>query len=770
MSSRQLRKLQQQKDLEEANRILQAEAEEEEEAEESDDEPISTAPIKIKPAFSFAALNEHEEEEGGEGGGKVEEADIEEEEEEEVEEKADANALSEPGGAPAPKPSKSKKKKKKKKKAKGKSMEKQESESDDIEAAIRELGLKTPAGNPVATAKATDDQQWDRICALLAVHTQHLKVGNEMRTLFGRAATGNHDDAGGPVRAGRQRAHNQPMDLETALKGRPGKCLPELTLRRNTLIQGKNDWPLGTTGGLSMEMLDDMRQTDGTVEFRFVHDKSYQGLQQAFNAFVEMGDPQNLIGFLTKNPYHISTLIQVSKIAKDQGDHALSSDLLERALFTFGRAGLSLFNSKLAEGKARLDFHRPENRELWLAGYQYIKSLVMKGTYRTAFEWAKLLLSLDPEEDPYCMRLMIHYLALKGHQFSWLLEIGDMGVERGEIPIYNKENYAKYHNTPSLAFAALQLRDQVKARDLLAVAMQRLPWLFASLFQELNMTAPPSIWGIQPRTDAENLFTSLYIQQTKDLWDTPESTALLMEIAHTIPKVDATAIPKVDNDEVTLDVVRFIYLDNTPGLMALVPSRMLHKANNSDADPIPPDQNTYSYEAQRPVLEGHSDGGARFNDDFNPLAALRRLIPNLGGRGADDDEFEDGEPDEEDMNYIAALHNAIESETPVLPGEPLPQGFARRIMQMIWNSSMRAGEEEEGDDEEDEDEDEGTDTDDEMPELVGESNEESGELEGNNEDEMSSLVEVNLRYGDEMAVPRESGNGPSSDGDRSERS
>jgi len=307
---------------------------------------------------------------------------------------------------------------------------------------------------------------------------------------------------------------------------------------------------------------------------------TYQRTQQVFHSLVQIGDPQNLIGLLHKNPYHVSSLIQVSKIAKDQTDHALSSDLLERALFTFGRASLSLFNTKLAEGKARLDFARPENRELWLAGYQYIKSLIMKGTYRTAFEWAKLLLSLDPEEDPYSMRLMLHNLALRAHAFEWLIELGSI-----PFPSTSLKQFSTFHNLPSVAFAYMQLRNGVKARELLSASMQQLPWLFVRLFSVINLDVPKSIWGIQPRTDAEELFTDLYIQQTKDLWNTPEATSLLMEIAHTIPKVNADAIAKVSNNNMTQEVVRFIYLDNTPSLMARAPSHILHKNNSSDSDP-----------------------------------------------------------------------------------------------------------------------------------------------------------------------------------------
>lgn len=717
MSSRQLRKLQQQKELEEAARRAEIEAPAEEESEE---EPLRPPPKLNTSLFANLAVLD----------------DGEDEEDEEKEVESDHEAVNEPDPTPPPKASKSKKKKKKSKnKAEDKTAEIKREALDEIDAALRDLKLQGPSVESQHGFETSIDPQFVKICELVRIQTQHLKVANEMRNLFGRAALENHDDAGGPIGRGARRqprGQRQQVDLETALKGHhaPGKGLSEITLRRNTFIQGKDEWPRGTTGGLTMEIVEDSRQIDGTVEFRYVHDKAYQTMQQTFYGLVEIGEPQNLIGFLTKNrkvpyyhqvylvsnrfpAYHISTLLQVSKIAKDQTDHALSSDLLERALFTFGRASLSLFNTLLAQGKARLDFNRPENRELWLAGYHYIKSLVMKGTYRTAFEWAKLLLSLDPEDDPYCMRLMLHHLAIRAHEFKWLLDLGALTSQQEELPedkrIVKAAPYSIYHNTPSLGLAALQLKESVKARELLSQSMKRFPWLFVRLFSELNMDPPPSIWGNQTRTDAEDLFTSLYVQQTKDLWNTTEGTAILMEIAHTIHKVHTDLIPVVGNKEMDLDIVRFIYLDNTPALMALVPSHLLHRGNNSDSDPIPPDSSTYSYHIQglneRDGLQGLDPG---FED---PMAALGRL---LFRRRMDDGEESDGDHELEDIirNGIGGLGIDSDGEDDVQDGTQ-PPSMANRFYNYFFanrNSSPVEGGEEAT-------EDEHTDTD-ETPDLV----------------------------------------------------
>ncbi|RDL37997.1 Uncharacterized protein BP5553_05430 [Venustampulla echinocandica] len=705
MSSRQLRKLQQQRELEQAKLQPQAEAE----AEESEEEAVR--PTRSKPSLfaNLAALQDEDEDEEDEEAVAKDEVDGEQN-------------LNSPESKPASLSKKAKKSKKKKKKAKSKPSEQPvepDDGADDIDAALRELDLKKPSGT-AESAAVKADPEYERICALLGVSTQHLKVANEMRNLFGRTAADNHDDAGGPVGRGgrrRQRGQDRRVDLETALKGHhaPGKGLPELTLRRNALIQGKDDWPKGTTGGLTMVMVDDQREKDGTVEFRYDHNQSYQALQQAFNGYVQMGDPENLIGLLVRNPYHISLLIQVSKVAKDQSDHSLSSDLLERALFTFGRAATSLFNTQLSAGKARLDFLRPENRELWLAGYQYLKSLVMKGTYRTALEWAKLLLSLDPEEDPYCMRLMIHHLALRAHEFNWLLDLFESALPKIWNLSDDDHGTAMSHFTPSLAFAALQLREAAQCRQLLAESMQKVPWLFCRLFKDLDLAAPPSIWGVEPRTDAECLLTEIYVLQTKDLWNTPEATSLLMEVAHTISKPDVDSIPAVRNSEMTLDVVRFVYLDNTPALMSLAPSDLLHRENNSDADPLPPDHNIFTYESQRRVLERHDDVQGLGGDMFDPIAALARLLPGLRPRDGEQGEDDDSEDDNEMLRReFEEAVTANEEETGHDRGAPIPVSLARRLLDMIWPAPQHTDSDDDGHGTDDDDDD---DDDDDIPDL-----------------------------------------------------
>ena len=125
------------------------------------------------------------------------------------------------------------------------------------------------------------------------------------------------------------------------------------------------------------------KKANGTVEYRYVHNRAYQDVQSQFESCVASMDPNRLVVLLQHNPYHISTLLQVSEIAKQESDHATSGDLLERALFSLGRAVHSTFAKNLSEGKARLDFNRPENREFWLASWKYMQNLSMRATSRS---------------------------------------------------------------------------------------------------------------------------------------------------------------------------------------------------------------------------------------------------------------------------------------------------------------------------------------------------------------------------------------------------
>jgi len=330
--------------------------------------------------------------------------------------------------------------------------------------------------------------------------------------------------------------------------------------------------------------------------------------------------------------YHISTLLQVSEIAKQERDHATSGDLLERALFSFGRSIHSSFSQNLSQGKAQLDFRRPENREFWLAAWRYICNLGMRATWRTAFEWAKLVLSLDPDEDPYCVRLVIDQLAIRGRQPQQFINLAESKylIKRWRTP----PNIAM-----TLGLALSQLNEPERARSKLSLAIQEYPWVAASLCQELDINPiPRPIWGRQPLGNYQTLLCELYVTKAKDIWNTPEATSLLVEVASSCSNAISEGIKTswlLEFDE--MKVARHTILTDDRALISLLDRRITSKFT-STSDPLPPEDNLPSY------TTGQSGSQARRNlnnpdDILREYATLqsffRGLIPWLfEGEGA----------------------------------------------------------------------------------------------------------------------------------------
>ncbi|KAL8335520.1 hypothetical protein RB598_009620 [Gaeumannomyces tritici] len=670
MSSRQLRKLQERKEAQELKELRERKLREQQALGQhdapadipEDDEPIIRQP-RANLFSGFASLVE----DGGD--------DDEDDDDDDIDDGAgQQTAAPNPSDATAAIPSKkSKKKSKRKKKAKKADPEPPVKEApetggmDEIDRALQQLKAAEPT--PVGTSDSEPTDWYSaELAKLLSINTMHLKVVNEMRNLFGRdaiaASSADSDPQAGVDLRAMQR---EGQTLEQYLKGRPGQKISEVLLRRNPFVEGKSYWPKAPAGGLTMKRVDESEDSDQFTEFAFAHDHGYESLEAVFFQCVQTHDPMMLVHFLHQNPYHVSSLIQVSKVAKQDQNSALAGDLCERALFTFGRVTLSSFRNKLKDGRARLSFSRPENRQFWLAAYNYVRSLMIKGTYRTALEWAKMLLSFSPADD-YGMLNLIHGIAIRCHEAAWFIEL----VCENDLFSYHMARHVPNRDyvKQTAVLAKLQLGDAAGARKLLKEGMETLPWLYCALLSALNMDAPKSIWGIQARSPSEELYTALYISQAKDLWNTQQASALLKEVATSLarPPVHET-LPEAE--DVAESTARFVYLDNTPSLMALVPHALMHASPNFDFDPLPPplEENIFSSVAQRLPWDGTQahPSTSHLGELFARLfpAEQRRWEQLFQGQGLGDvegleeqDELVDGVP-EEDIEAMVQLRAAV---------------------------------------------------------------------------------------------------------------
>ncbi|KAK0634971.1 transcriptional repressor TCF25-domain-containing protein [Bombardia bombarda] len=666
MASRQLRKLRQQQEL------FNAAAESSQASEESEEEYV---PAPRKNAFpGFAALADNED-------------DDDEPKSDEDEAKADqtlglaSEEVEE--AAPAKKSKKSKKKKKKKKKATkfevAEPEQKKDDFLDDIDRALEELKLKNPqanaAGSSAASLVAPGGSPPNELSELFRINFQHLKAMNEMRKLFGNAmGTVDAEDPQGNRLGGGGRE----VDLETFLNtapnpysGRPS--VHEAVLRLNPFIEGKRTWPRDSALGLKMECL--QKQTDdGFAEFTFAHTKAYEDLEDSFFGLVQSYDSMQMVYFLQRHPYHISSLIQVSKIARNDQNSSLAADLIERALFSFGRVSLTDFRKKLEQGRVRIDFARPENRQFYLAGYNMIKLLVLKGTCRTALEWAKLFLGLN-RQDPYGMLNWIHVLAIRAYEGQWFIDLCASSLLNPPptATTTNGLTAAAPYIKQTLALAHLQLNSPAAARACITSGIAQLPWLYYALFTSLSLDAPPSVWAILPRDADEELHTKLYVHMAKDLWNNPLAISALTDAANAGPRPDADALPR--GPSVALATARFVYLDNTPELMAAVPRKMLHVQPNFDFDPLPPprEENVFSSEAQKkPWVMAEEEG---VEGMVARLAAMARAHMEAAQQQQQQQERERG--GDERRAWVEDVEDEGEAPLPGMMGRVLNRLFGR---------------------------------------------------------------------------------------------
>ncbi|PWY76240.1 DUF654-domain-containing protein [Aspergillus heteromorphus CBS 117.55] len=653
MSSRALRRLQKQREQELQQASLHAEQENDN---SSDEEPISRPSKPKLNAFDLLNMVEDEDEQGSEN-----EAESEVEDEVEVPEpvtqpKKDVSVSAKPAGS-------GKKKKKNNKKKKGAAAKSGtpptaapgKGKLDDIDRALKDLAVDPKqAARSGATAGAGNvrDTSFPKTPEeLLAIDPRSLNATNEMRKLFGNVVLENFDQDTG---SGRRRDRTQEtVDLGQALTGRyspasRGQSLAGVTLRRNALMQGRDEWPRAPSGGLGMELTEKL--ADGATLYKILHNATYTDIQRQFDMCVESMDPQRMIHLLQYNPYHISTLLQVSEIAKHQGDHAVSADLLERALFNIGRSAHSSFGNLLKQGQARLDFVQNENRELWLVGWRYIANLGMKGTWRTAYEWAKLLLSLS-EDDPYCIRLLIDHLALRGREYAHFVDLATQTQ-------LSKTWDALPNIQCSLVLAYLRLNKPKECREQLRRAMSRYPWVFCKLAQELDIQPMPKrIWGKMPPTAAHELFTELYITRAKDLWNTPEAVSLIVEVADTL----ADEEEPVEPPEITLDIARHVVLSDIPRVTTHLPGRFV-SGRISSSDPLPP----YESEAFRQQSDPTPSYLSQVPDVGRPQW-LRDLLDQLNNGAIHFPRFQRDGDEEANEGDVPAEDDAEGNQAPARP-------------------------------------------------------------------------------------------------------
>ncbi|XP_077104246.1 ribosome quality control complex subunit TCF25 isoform X2 [Siphateles boraxobius] len=310
----------------------------------------------------------------------------------------------------------------------------------------------------------------------------------------------------------------------------------------------KDTWPRFSRPGISMSLVE---SKDGIQHFTFEHNRDYQQVQFKFFDAVESMEPNNIVVLLQLNPYHIDSLLQLSDVCRIQEDQETARDLIERALYSFECSFHPVFS--LTSGMCRLDYRRPENRAFYLVLFKHVIFLEKRGCPRTALEYCKLILSLDPDNDPLCMLLLFDFLCLRCREYTTLIHLyEEWEVHRNlsQLPNFSFSVALSYYHLSQQEDISPVENQQLKQKSnvLLQNALIMFPAALMPLL-DLCTVQPdaavsshaffgPSIQTGQPPALSELL--SLYVGRCHSLWKEAGQMLWLEEnVRKVLKRVDA---------------------------------------------------------------------------------------------------------------------------------------------------------------------------------------------------------------------------------------
>ncbi|XP_052541896.1 transcription factor 25 isoform X1 [Tympanuchus pallidicinctus] len=504
------------------------------------------------------------------------------------------------------KPRKKKKKRKTKKTSAGEALE--DDDLEDIDSLLEKIedtnGLSQESqGGIIADSKP-----------LLYIEHRNLNPENELKRYFGARAV-----------LGDQRPRQRQRQY----------------VRSTWLTAPKNTWPRYSKTGIAMQLVETRR---GVQYFTFEHHREYQQVQFKFLDAVESMDPNNIVLLLQMNPYHVDSLLQLSDVCRMQEDQEMARDLVERALYSLECAFHPVFS--LTSGSCRLDYRRPENRAFFLALFKHLMFLEKRGCPRTALEFCKLILSLDPESDPLCVLLLIDFLSLRAREYAFLTRM-----------FQEWESHRNLSQLPNFAFSVplayffLSQQEEhselelSQARERAARLIQQALIMFPSVLMPLldhcsvqpdARVASHSFFGLNAQISqppALNQLTSLYVGRTHSLWKDPAVMAWLETNVHEVLRMVDARDPLVEESErkrkmryqsAPRNIYRHVILSEMKEATAALPLEVTSQPVMG-FDPLPPLDSIISY--TRPERTNHPSNESTLSLFF------RSLLPNFNLQG-----------------------------------------------------------------------------------------------------------------------------------------
>ncbi|KAJ1898445.1 hypothetical protein LPJ66_002748 [Kickxella alabastrina] len=460
----------------------------------------------------------------------------------------------------------------------------------------------------------TEEQQRNR--ALLVVDAKHLDSQAEIKRMFGSAAVND---------GGQQRGHGRRRMIQGS------------RLKRLTLAQPKATWPpMRASPGVEMRQMNSDDHSDrkmheiierdptGGTWFALDHSARFRSIQVDFLSAVVTSNADAIAAIAYQHPYHVDALLQLSEILKQTGgDFGEAGELVERALYAFESGFAPRFSA--TNGSGRLDFRYVESRALFLALFRHMQFMSRRGCWRTAFEVNKVLLSLDPVQDPYGALMTLDFHALKSKQYEYVRQfVTDWSWSSAELPNWAfSRALAEFMLETGSASKSLSSKKGASSKvaagysvNLLIEAILVFPTAVPAILSKSNIDVDPVILThpyfqdehIPDSTELTHmqLVVQLFVERHGSLYRTPEVGRWLQEglllALERIARGDASTLQRKQAAQKRLctyvipeNISRHVLVADLESIKAGLPED-IRTAESYAFDPLPPKDNTNVYD------------------------------------------------------------------------------------------------------------------------------------------------------------------------------
>lgn len=530
-----------------------------------------------------------------------------------------------------------KKRRKKKSQKQYNNAKSSEDVEDEFERSIREVNelFGNPVDSTVNDNCSNETSQVEEI-PVLNIQQRYLNPNNELKRIFGSKVV------------------NTTSEFRKKSRGR--------SIKPSVIITPKDTWMPITKQGISMKLIE---KKNNCSYFTFEHSHNYQNIQKQFLSAVSSSTPDDIVRIINDYPYHVDALIQLSELCKVGEDHAIAAELIERAIYALENAFHPSFG--VCRGDCRLNYLRQENRSFYVAVLKHIQFVGQRACYRTALELSKMLLSLNPVEDPLAIVLSIDYYALRAKEFKWLIDFTDTWNQTRHLVKLPNFKY-------SIALAQWSLNNLEEADKLLKEALTLFPSLLVPLAAKCSLQLNTSIsshsffttFAETTETKPLKCLIALYVERCYHVWKDSAVLSWIEKNAKEVLDMVESQDPEISNCQtkrmnwfkptLPVNIKRHLMIYDLTDILLLagegLPNVTLH------FDPYPPTNSINLYSVPRRAVVGTSRRNGILASFF------QALNPNMHYEGPDENELDDlaeeiGEVNQELRRSLRSIVNSI---------------------------------------------------------------------------------------------------------------